>query len=107
MDLFTRTPKELTADFINNKIEAHAIPAKLVLQVQRRLYAMKRWGKMKELSDACIDRLNKKGWAYLEGYGWVKKSMVPYMGLVKKGEKWLIGDAKKHQEFLTSEKRVT
>lgn len=100
MDLFTKTPKELTADFINGKTKGYEIPPKLVLGVMRRLWAMKHWGKMKELSDACSERLNRKGLIYLNGFGWAKQTMVPYMGLIKKNDSWLIGDVAKFRDFL-------
>lgn len=100
MDLFTKDLKQLTADFINGAIGAGDIPPKQVIGVQRRLWAMKHWGKMKELSEACIERLNRKGQVYLEGHGWVKATMVPYMGLVKKNERWVIGDVDKFRSFL-------
>jgi hypothetical protein len=104
MDLFSKSFKELTADFINGKIKADEIPAKLVIQVQRRLYAVKNLKKMKELSEACTARLNRKGLVYLEGFGWAKQEMIPFMGLVKKNDRWLIGDVTKFRNFVSSAK---
>ena len=96
-DLFTQDLKELTAGFINGTIKD--IPPYKTLGVMRRLWAMKHWTKMKELSELCKGRLEAKGLVYLTGYGWAKKNMVPYMGLVQKNGQWIIGDLQKFREF--------
>lgn len=106
-NLFTKSLEDLTKDFISGELKADDIPSKLTLSIQNRLFQKKHFSKMKELSEACIARLNRRGLVYLAGHGWVKQAMVPYMGLAQINGQWTIADVQKFREYLSNEKKAS
>ena len=105
--LFTKSTDQLAEDLIKGELKAEEIPSKLTTAVQNKLFQRQAFGKMKELSDVCVARLNRKGLVYLNGYGWVKQALVPHMGLANIGGRWVIADVEKYRAYLNSEKKQT
>lgn len=93
--------RQLTADYLNGKISVEDIPhGRMFFTVQKVLWKMGKFDKVKEMGLYAKKRLIEKGYRYTPGIGWMRDLQRPFAGVVEKYGTWRIADPLKFGAYM-------